>query len=72
MPNFWNNWDFKSLLQIVLIVVGLTITYTKLEAQVETNRLLYLKDIEHIYNQMRSIEIELRAVKEELKLLNKR
>lgn len=64
--NFWNNWDFKSILEIVLIIVGFTIAYTKLEAKVDGDRALFEKDVAYIKGAIDNLGYEVRSLREEI------
>ena len=68
--DFWNNWDFKTILQIAIIIAGFIVAYTKLEAQVFSNRELYVKDIEYMKEDMRDIKDQLKELTEEIKKIN--
>lgn len=68
--NFWNNWDFKSILQILLIVVGFAIAYTKLEAKVENDRLLVTKDVEYLKLAIDHLKDEVKEMAKEIQNLN--
>jgi uncharacterized protein YlxW (UPF0749 family) len=59
--NFWNNWDFKTIL-VVLQLIGViwlvATTYSKLEARVESNRLLLNQEVGDIQDDIRQIKLE--------------
>ena len=59
--NFWNNWDFKTIL-VVLQLIGViwlvATTYSKLEAKVESNRLLLNQEVGNIQEDIRQIKLE--------------
>lgn len=59
--NFWNNWDFKTIL-VVLQLIGViwlvATTYAKLEARVENNRLLLNQEVGNIQEDIRQIKLE--------------
>ncbi len=61
--NFWNNWDFKSILQIALLILGFAVAYAKLEAKVESDRLLLEKDIAYIRATLDDLADEIKALK---------
>lgn len=68
--NFWNNWDFKSILQILLIIFGFAIAYTKLEAKVENDKLLLEKDVVYLKSAIDNLGFEIKSMREELKRIN--
>lgn len=58
---FWNNWDFKTIL-IVLQLVGViwlvATTYAKLEAKVESNRSLVNQEVEDLRDDITQIKTQ--------------
>lgn len=59
--NFWNNWDFKTILvviQLIGVIWLVATTYTKLEAKVEANRALVNQEVEDMRDDIRQIKSE--------------
>ena len=69
--NFWNNWSFKDILQISLIIIGFVIAYTKLEARVDSNERTNKIDMDHLERSLNKIEVRIDKLTDEIKQLNK-
>jgi peptidoglycan hydrolase CwlO-like protein len=76
--NFWNNWDFKSILQLAIILIGFIVTYTRLDARVESDKkenmieINYLKErVTRLENGLEKINDKLEKIYNELKTSRK-
>lgn len=63
--NFWNNWDFKTILvilQLIGVIWLVATTYTKLEAKVEAHRALVNLEIEDMREDVMQIKIQINEI----------
>ncbi len=59
--NFWNNWDFKTILvviQLIGVIWLVATTYARLEAKVESNRALATQEIDDMRDDIIQIKRE--------------
>ena len=76
--NFWNNWDFKTIIQIVIIIGGFVYTFATLKSEVnnmgeqrnkdvETVKMVREMDLKSINENMKEIKDVLKDIRDDLK-----
>lgn len=63
---FWNNWDFRSILQLAVIVVGFVITFTRLDARVESDKKENVIELNHLKERVLKLEKSLEKIDDKL------
>ena len=69
--NFWNNWQFKDIITIAVLIITAIVTFTQLQGQVELNRQLSEQRIYYIETKLKEVNDRLKEITEEIKILNR-
>ena len=69
--NFWNNWQFKDIITIAVLIITAIVTFTQLQGQVELNRQLSEQRIYYIETKVKEVNDRLKEITEEIKILNR-
>lgn len=64
--NFWNNWDLKSIIQIAILLIGFIVTYTRLDARVESDKRENSIELNHLKERVSKLEYSLEKINDKL------
>jgi peptidoglycan hydrolase CwlO-like protein len=63
---FWNNWDFRSILQLTIIVIGFIVTFTRLDARVDSDKKENVIELNHLKERVLRLEKSLEKIDDKL------
>jgi hypothetical protein len=69
--NFWNNWDFKALLTLAIIIGGFIYGYGNLNAKVEGNKETGQRERELLLEKISNIDKSLKELKDDFRDLKR-